>query len=187
MMLLINLLVINIHLSHAQHSSRKSLPPREPFCTHHIKGFPPLFHRSLLSILLSMCTCSGIARRRHVLDLNLRHALCLSEAEVSLFSLRVLRIVCLTLASHLQHVREYCSQLLIADLIASSASILQCSLTGGRHNSFAISVFLIRPACSSVMPRTSSVRYDEEAIADPHPKVLNFTSAMVLESGLTLI
>lgn len=31
-------------------------------------------------------------------------------------------------------------------------------LTGGKHSSLAISVFLILPASSSVMPRTNSVR-----------------------------
>lgn len=71
--------------------------------------------------------------------------------------------------------------------MASSANMEQCSLTGGRHSSLAISVFLIFPACSKVMPRTSSVRYDEEAIAEPQPKVLNLTSEMVWVLGSTLI
>lgn len=31
------------------------------------------------------------------------------------------------------------------------------------------------------------MRYDDEAIADPHPKVLNLTSAMVLLEGSTRI
>lgn len=51
--------------------------------------------------------------------------------------------------------------------MASSASIEQCSLTGGRLSSLAISVFLTLPACSSVMPLTCSVMNDDEAMADP--------------------
>jgi hypothetical protein len=62
----------------------------------------------------------------------------------------------------------------------------QCSLTGGRHNSLAISVFLIRPASSRDIPFTLSVMYDDEAIALPQPKVLNLTSEMI-PSSLTLI
>ncbi len=50
--------------------------------------------------------------------------------------------------------------------------------TGGRQSSLAISVFLIDPACSRVIPLTLSVMYDDEAIADPQPNVLNLTSEM---------
>ena len=48
--------------------------------------------------------------------------------------------------------------------------------TGGRQSSFATSVFLIAPASSSVSPLTRSVMKEEDAMADPHPKVLNLTS-----------
>ena len=48
--------------------------------------------------------------------------------------------------------------------------------TGGRQSSFATSVFLIAPASSRVSPLTRSVINDDEAIADPHPNVLNLTS-----------
>ena len=81
----------------------------------------------------------------------------------------------------------------MADLIASSASSEQCTgisevfnsymagsrFTGGRHSSLAISVFLTCPACSSDMPLTRSVMYELEAMADPHPNVLNLTSEML--------
>lgn len=62
----------------------------------------------------------------------------------------------------------------------------QCSLTGGRQSSLAISVFLIVPACSNVFPLTHSVAKLLDAIAEPHPKVLNFAS-MILPSSSTLI
>lgn len=55
----------------------------------------------------------------------------------------------------------------------------QWSLTGGKQSSLAISVFLIFPASSSDKPFTLSVIYELEAIALPHPKVLNFTSEMM--------
>ena len=92
----------------------------------------------------------------------------------------------------------------MADLIASSASSEQCTvrslvsqaslkvleirvrevwdnahLTGGKHNSFAISVFLTCPACSTDMPFTRSVMYEDEAMAEPQPNVLNLTSLMM--------
>lgn len=53
--------------------------------------------------------------------------------------------------------------------MASSASIEQWSLTGGRLSSFAISVFLTLPAWSSVMPLTCSVMKDDDAMALPQP------------------
>ena len=92
--------------------------------------------------------------------------------------------------------------------MASSASIEQCTVhsvslltlaiidlpgcmyvrfTGGKHNSLAISVFLIFPASSNVIPLTSSVKYELLAIALPQPNVLNLTSEMVSVSGSTLI
>lgn len=55
-------------------------------------------------------------------------------------------------------------------MIASSASMEQWSLTGGRQSSLAISVFLTLEACSSDMPLTCSVMKDEEAIAEPQPE-----------------
>lgn len=55
----------------------------------------------------------------------------------------------------------------------------QCSLTGGKHNSFAISVFLIFSASSSDRPITRSVIYELDAMALPQPKVLNLTSEMM--------
>src|SRR6266481_3583249 len=58
-------------------------------------------------------------------------------------------------------------------------SLEQWSFTGGRHNSFAISVFLIFPASSRERPFTRSVIYELEAIALPQPNVLNLTSEMM--------
>ncbi len=55
----------------------------------------------------------------------------------------------------------------------------QWSLTGGRHNSFAISVFLIFSAASKDSPLTRSVIYELDAMALPHPNVLNLTSEMI--------
>lgn len=59
--------------------------------------------------------------------------------------------------------------------------------TGGKHSSRAISVFLTLPASSSVIPLTSSVKYEELAMALPQPNVLNLTSEIVLFDGSTLI
>src|ERR1700722_903244 len=55
----------------------------------------------------------------------------------------------------------------------------QCSFTGGKHNSFAMSVFLILLASSKDKPLTRSVMYELDAIALPQPKVLNLTSEMM--------
>jgi hypothetical protein len=55
----------------------------------------------------------------------------------------------------------------------------QCNFTGGKHSSFAISVFRIFPASSSDKPMTRSVKYELEAMALPQPNVLNFTSEMM--------
>ena len=52
----------------------------------------------------------------------------------------------------------------------------QCNLTGGRHNSAAMSLFLILPASSRDFPLTHSVAKELDAMADPHPNVLNFAS-----------
>jgi hypothetical protein len=57
----------------------------------------------------------------------------------------------------------------VRTLIASSANMEQCSLTGGRESSFAISVFLTLPASSRDIPLTYSVMKEEEAMADPQP------------------
>src|SRR4051794_30984020 len=55
----------------------------------------------------------------------------------------------------------------------------QCSLTGGRLSSEAISVFLMAPASSRLMPSTRSVMYELEAMAEPQPNVLNLTSVIL--------
>ena len=60
---------------------------------------------------------------------------------------------------------------LMAILTASSASIEQCSLTGGSFRCLAMSEFWILPHSSSVLPLSHSVAYDELAIAEPQPKV----------------
>ena len=52
-------------------------------------------------------------------------------------------------------------------------------LTGGRQSSLAISVFLTAPAWLRFMPLTRSVMYEDEAMAEPHPNVLNLTSEMM--------
>ena len=70
--------------------------------------------------------------------------------------------------------------------IASSANIEQCNFTGGNFKCAAISVFLIDRTSSTCLPLTHSVATDEEAIAEPQPKVLNFDSWM-LPSLSTLI
>ena len=71
--------------------------------------------------------------------------------------------------------------------MASSASTEQWIFTGGSASSFTISVFLIFSASSTVLPFTHSVASDDDAIAEPQPKVLNFASSMTPVSGLTLI
>lgn len=65
-------------------------------------------------------------------------------------------------------------------------SLEQCSLTGGKESSLAISVFFSFKASSTVLPFTHSVANELEAIAEPHPKVLNFAS-MILPFSSTLI
>lgn len=64
----------------------------------------------------------------------------------------------------------YCHE--IADLLE------QCNLTGGNLNSLAISLFLIEPASSIVLPLTHSVAKELDAMADPQPNVLNLASIM---------
>jgi len=70
--------------------------------------------------------------------------------------------------------------------IASSANIEQCNFTGGNFKCAAISVFLMERTSSTCLPLTHSVATDEEAMAEPQPKVLNFDSWM-LPSLSTLI
>lgn len=65
-------------------------------------------------------------------------------------------------------------------------SLEQCNLTGGRHNSLAISVFFKAPAWSNVLPFTHSVAKELDAIAEPQPNVLNFAS-IIFPSSSTLI
>src|SRR5437899_3678165 len=75
----------------------------------------------------------------------------------------------------------------MAARIASSANTEQWIFTGGSASSFTMSVFLIASASSTFLPLIHSVASDEEAIADPQPKVLNFASSMTWVSGFTLI
>ena len=50
-----------------------------------------------------------------------------------------------------------------------------------------MSVFEIASASATVLPFTHSVASDEEAIAEPQPKVLNLASSITCVSGFTLI
>lgn len=70
-------------------------------------------------------------------------------------------------------------QSLTAARMASSANIEQCNFTGGNFRWAAMSVFLMERTSSTCFPLTHSVATEEEAIADPHPKVLNFDSWML--------
>ena len=71
-----------------------------------------------------------------------------------------------------------------AALIASSARTEQWILTGGSAKVVAISVFLIRVASSVAFPFTSSVISELDAIAEPHPNVLNLASSITLVQDL---
>src|ERR1700678_1205332 len=75
----------------------------------------------------------------------------------------------------------------IAARIASSASTEQWIFTGGSDNSFTMSMFLMARASSTVLPLTHSVAREDEAIAEPQPKVLNLASSMTFVSRLPLI
>src|ERR1035438_7126193 len=75
----------------------------------------------------------------------------------------------------------------MAARIASSASTEQWIFTGGSESSFTMSMFLMARAWSTVLPLTHSVASEEEAMAEPQPKVLNLASSMTLVSRLTLI
>ena len=71
------------------------------------------------------------------------------------------------------------SQSLMAAFIPSSANMEQCNLTGGKFNSFAISLFVICAASSTCIPTIFSVAKEELAIADPHPNVLKQLSTIL--------
>lgn len=71
-------------------------------------------------------------------------------------------------------------------LIASSANMEQCSFTGGKQSSLAMSVFFMAVASSKLFPFIHSVARLEEAMAEPHPKVLNLTSS-IMPASLTSI
>lgn len=60
---------------------------------------------------------------------------------------------------------------------------LQCSFTGGSLRCPAMSVFLILRLSSTVRPFSHSVATLLDAMADPHPNVLNFVSVMVPSSS----
>src|SRR5579862_5111169 len=75
----------------------------------------------------------------------------------------------------------------MAARMASSASTEQWILTGGSESSFTISMFLMERASSTVLPFTHSVASEDDAMAEPQPKVLNLASSMTLVSRLTLI
>ena len=66
----------------------------------------------------------------------------------------------------------------MAALMASSARTEQWIFTGGSESSWAISLLVIVPASSSVLPFTHSVTRELEAMALPQPKVLNSASWM---------
>lgn len=68
---------------------------------------------------------------------------------------------------------------LTAALMASSASMLQCSLTGGRLRCLAMSRFLMVITSSMLLPLTHSVATLLLAMAEPHPKVLKQESVML--------
>ena len=63
-------------------------------------------------------------------------------------------------------------------LIASSASMLQCSFTGGSDKCFAMSLFLMLVAPSKCWPFTHSVATLLAAMALPQPNVLKQLSTM---------
>src|SRR5580692_7861712 len=70
----------------------------------------------------------------------------------------------------------------MALLMASSASTEQWIFTGGRFSSSTICEFLMASASSTVLPLIHSVASDDEAMAEPHPKVLNLASSMTPSS-----
>lgn len=82
---------------------------------------------------------------------------------------------------------RFCSQSRTALLIASSANIEQCSLTGGKDNSLAISVFFIFAASHTLSPLIFSVTREDDAMAEPQPNVLKTTCWISPVSSLTMI
>lgn len=75
----------------------------------------------------------------------------------------------------------------IAFLIAYYANIEQWSLTGGSFKYFAMSEFFIFNASSTFIPLITSVAYELEAMADPHPKVLKTAFSIVYPSSFNSI
>src|SRR3954465_11414219 len=75
----------------------------------------------------------------------------------------------------------------IAARIASSASTEQWIFTGGRASSFPMSVFLWVGGAAPALPCPPSGAGEEEAIAEPQPKVLNFASSITPVAWFTLI
>ena len=69
--------------------------------------------------------------------------------------------------------------------MASSANIEQWSFTGGNFKYFAMSEFFIFRASSMSIPLITSVAYELDAIAEPHPKVLKTALSIVFPSSLT--
>src|SRR5690606_29284823 len=69
----------------------------------------------------------------------------------------------------------------MAALMASSASTEQWIFTGGRDSSRATSLLEIFSASSTERPLTHSVTSDDEAIAEPQPKVLKIGRASCRE------
>ena len=72
-------------------------------------------------------------------------------------------------------------------MIASSASTEQWIFTGGRLSSSTICAFLSFMTSSMCLPLTHSVTSEDDAIALPQPKVLNFASSTTSVSGFTRI
>jgi len=77
----------------------------------------------------------------------------------------------------------FSSQSLIAVWIVSSANTEQCNFIGGNSKASAISLSLISLASAKVLPFNISTNIVDEAIAEPHPYVLNFTSSISSVSG----
>ena len=77
-------------------------------------------------------------------------------------------------------------QSLIADLMASSAKTEQWIFTGGNASSSTIAILSIANASSTDFPFSHSVAKEEEAIAEPQPKVLNFASVMIWFSSTSI-
>jgi hypothetical protein len=112
-----------------------------------------------ISLGINLYPLIFLSRRRDGLDLNLWQR-CRLAAKICLLCVRVLSVVIRdggfdgVLSKH--GAVHYKQSVSIFHVIQVT---LVCSrLTGGKQSSFAISVFLILAASSSVMPRTNSVR-----------------------------